>query len=168
MYNYSSYNQTDYMMPAKNLNYNQLDYTGQNLIAPNCYGQTTMMPPTSGIVSNNNLFNSYDGFIRGNMFTDLYQPYMVGEPFNLTPQNEREALLNKVREYDFAMIDLNLYLDTHPNDAEKIKAYNQYLSMSKQATNEYESKYGPLSQCSETLNSYPWAWLTPPWPWEGR
>jgi len=113
-----------------------------------------------------NITNSYEGFIRGNMFTDLYAPYTAGEPFNLTPANEREALLNKVRECDFAAIDLGLYLDTHPQDGEKIKAFNQSVMQGKKVRNEFETKYGPLSLESETLNSYPWAWITSPWPWE--
>jgi spore coat protein JB len=64
------------------------------------------------------------------------------------------------------MFDLDLYLDTHPDDAEKIKAYNQFMLQEHQARNEYETRYGPLSLGSEVLNSHPWAWTLPPWPWE--
>lgn len=113
------------------------------------------------------LINSYEGFIRGNMFEELYKPYLQAEPFNLRPQTEKEALLNRIREYSFALVDLNLYLDTHPNDAEKIKIYNQYLNELKQITNNYEAMFGPLTLSSEALNSYPWAWISGPWPWEG-
>ena len=112
------------------------------------------------------LINSQEGFIRGNMFNELYDPYLPTEPYRLTPQTEREAMLNKVREYTFALIDLNLYLDTHPNDVEKIKVFNQYSTQLRQVTNEFESRFGPLSLSSEYLNSYPWAWISTPWPWE--
>ncbi len=118
--------------------------------------------PTTG----SNLFDSYNGFIRGNMFANLYEPYTSNEPHPLTPANEREALLNRVREYGFALIDLNLYLDTHPEDRNMINTYNQYLQLKKQTEEEYERRYGPLALSSGALNTYPWAWLTPPWPWE--
>jgi spore coat protein JB len=144
MYNYSNYNQSDYLMPNNASNY---------------------LIPTGSQYSPK-LTTSYEGFIRGNMFADLYDPYISAEPFNLTPANEREALLNKVREYEFAAIDLTLYLDTHPQDGEKIKLFNQNAIQVKNARNEYETKYGPLSLGSEALNSYPWAWISSPWPWE--
>jgi spore coat protein JB len=146
MYNYTNCNQDNYSMNEMN-----------NYMPSNMYQS-----------SNQSLFNSYDGFIRGNMFAELYKPWMMGEPFNLTPTSEREALLNKVREYGFALVDLDLYLDVHESDAEMIKAYNQYLELEKNAKEEFESKYGPLSLTSETLNSYPWAWAIEPWPWEAR
>ena len=110
--------------------------------------------------------DSQTGFIRGNLFANLYEPYLRSEPFPLKPINQRESLLNKVREYDFALVELDLFLDNHPNDQEKIQLYNQYLKQSKQAGQEYEQRYGPLSLNSDWLNTYPWGWLTPPWPWE--
>jgi spore coat protein JB len=139
--------------------YNKSDYAGM-------HDDSNYMMPAKAKSYNQNLINSYDGFIRGNMFAELYRPYITGEPFNLMPQNEREDLLNKVREFGFAMIDLDLYLDTHPDDVEKIKVYNQYLIQEKQATDEYEKRYGPLSLGSDVLNSYPWTWASTPWPWE--
>ncbi|MFA5407477.1 MAG: spore coat protein CotJB [Bacilli bacterium] len=141
-------------------NYNQNDYAG-------LYGNThNYMVPTPSQGYSQSLVNSYDGFVRGNMYAELYNPYTPNEPFKLTPQNDKEGLLNKVREYEFALVDLNLYLDTHPEDIEKIKAYNQYLLLEKQATNEFETKYGPLTLCSEALNTSPWAWVSNAWPWE--
>ena len=110
--------------------------------------------------------DSQTGFIRGNLFANLYEPYLRSEPFPLKPINQRESLLNKVREYDFALVELDLFLDNHPNDQEKIQLYNQYLKQNKQARQEYEQRYGPLSLNSDWLNTYPWGWLTPPWPWE--
>lgn len=110
--------------------------------------------------------DSYTGFIRGNLFDELYHPYFDNEPFPLSPNNEREALLNKIREYNFALIDLNLYLDVFPDDQEKISLFNDYVNKNKTITREYEQRYGPLNLRSEALNSYPWSWIMPPWPWE--
>jgi spore coat protein JB len=157
MYNHSNYNQNDYNF--------QSAYEQNERILPHIgYNKKNHTIPNIGYEQN--IFNSYDGFIRGNMFPSLYGPYITEEPFKLTPQNEREALLDRVRELDFATLDLGLYLDTHPDDEEMIKSYNQYLNQEKQASAEYESRYGPLSRSSETLNTYPWAWIMPPWSWE--
>ncbi|MDD2469617.1 MAG: spore coat protein CotJB [Bacilli bacterium] len=145
MYNYYNYNVHDYMEPA-------------GISSPNI----SAIPQTY----NQKLYTPSEGFIRGNMFPNLYDPYITAEPFKLNPQTENEALLNQVREYTFSLIDLNLYLDTHPNDSEVINLYNQFVNQLKQAKMAYENKFGPLTLGSETLNSQPWAWLVSPWPWE--
>lgn len=161
MNNYYNYNPSDYPA-ATDYGCGTPNYMDQ---ASNPMQNDYMLTPTN-LGDNNRLFNSYDGFIRGNMFADLYSPYTPNEPYNLVPANEREAFLNKIREYGFALVDLDLYLDTHPDDRDKINVYNQYLQLQNQAVEEYESKYGPLSLKSNALNSYPWAWEMPPWPWE--
>lgn len=116
---------------------------------------------------NARVLSPYEGFIRGNMFADLYDPYYSTEPYQLTPQNEQEALLNKYRMFDFACTDIGLYLDTHPDDGEMIKLWNQYRKQADQWKKEYETRYGPLTQTGENMNVYPWAWNMSPWPWEG-
>ena len=66
----------------------------------------------------------------------------------------------------FAMVDLGLYLDVNPNNQEMIKLFNQYREEKENLTKEYESKYGPITPSSDSLNSYPWAWNKMPWPWD--
>ena len=61
----------------------------------------------------NKLVDAKEGFLRGNMFRDLYDPYKNMRCKELKPTTEREALLYKVMEMDFAVNDLNLYLDFH-------------------------------------------------------
>lgn len=147
MYNYSNYSEHDYHMPNMSEGYPL---------------------PASIPTTRHNVLSAREGFIRGNMFSDLYEPYIAVEPFPLTPASEREDLLNHVRDYGFATTDLALYLDVHPEDREKIKIYDECLHEGLRYRNEYEKRYGPLTLDSETLNNYPWAWITPPWPWEVR
>ena len=33
---------------------------------------------------------------------------------------------------------------------------------------DYESKYGPITLDSDSLNSYPWSWNDMPWPWDNQ
>lgn len=106
------------------------------------------------------------GYMRGNMFEDLYNQYKNYSVSEIVSSTEEEALMNKIRQYRFAMIDLNLYLDTHPNDANVIKIFNSYQKLEKQACYEYESKYGPLTIDDIPNNINVWIWDNGPWPWE--
>lgn len=114
----------------------------------------------------NTLYTPNEGFIRGNMFTNLYSPYEREEPFQIQPMNEQAEMLTNIDALTFATIDLNLYLDVNPNDQNAIELFNQYRRQKEQLANEYQNKYGPLVLSSESLNTYPWAWDNRPWPWE--
>lgn len=114
---------------------------------------------------NNEILEPYNGFVRGNMFGNLYQGYKNYRPQNINPQNEREALLNQWQQYNFATVDLNLYLDTHPNDTNALKLFNNYNNILKQITKKYEDTYGPLKlEDANSNNSF--NWVKGPWPWE--
>ena len=108
----------------------------------------------------------YLGFIRGNLFDNLYNPYKNYKPEEIEANDEREALLYQLLQYKFALIELNLYLDTNPNDKEAIELFNQYQKIEKQMCNQYESMYGPLTLDSNYLNNDNWVWNNSPWPWE--
>lgn len=112
------------------------------------------------------LYDVYNGFIRGNMFPDLYNQYKLTRPYDIKPVNEQADLLTKVDAYCFAAHDVNLYLDTHPNDRAMIDLYNQYKEDAEAVLKEYENKYGPLFVNSN--EGYPWSWNNMPWPWENN
>lgn len=112
-----------------------------------------------------NILDPYQGFIRGNMFSNLYDGYKNYKIYNVNSTNERENLINQWQQYNFALVDLNLYLDTHPNDTNAIKLYNNYNNILKQISKKYESMYGPLTVNSDN-NQNNWIWINSPWPWE--
>ena len=114
----------------------------------------------------NQLVEPYEGLVKGNLFANLYDPYKNYRPMELEPDNEREALLYQLMQYKFALIELNLHLDTHPDDREVIELYNKYLKIEKQMCDKYESMYGPLTTDSNNLNENRWEWINSPWPWE--
>ena len=114
------------------------------------------------------MYDPYQGFIRGNMFPELYNGYKLNKPFEVSPMNEQAELLTYIDSLGFAMIDLNLYLDVYPDDQKAIDLYNQYRIQNINYTNQYENKYGPLLPNSNALRTVPWAWNESPWPWEGR
>lgn len=113
-----------------------------------------------------NLYDPYQGFIRGNLFKDLYSPYKLNKPYDISPANEQARMLTNIDAISFAMDDLNLYLDIYPNAKEYIDLFNKYRVQKRELVKEYESKYGPLSLNSDSMNSYPWAWDRTPYPWE--
>ena len=113
-----------------------------------------------------NILSPMEGFLRGNMFQDEYEPYRNLTYFKLYPKDEKEKLFYQVMAYSFAINDLNLYLDLHPENKEVFNLFKKYVQEEKELCGEYVKKYGPL-EVTETLgNKYDW--LNSPWPWETR
>ena len=75
----------------------------------------------------------------------------------------REELMKKIMQYKFAVNDLSLYLDTHPNDRNALKLHNEYVKELKEVEKCYEEKFGPLT--FETQMDT-WQWIEDKWPWE--
>jgi spore coat protein JB len=78
--------------------------------------------------------------------------------------NEREKLLKEISEYQFAVFDLQLFLDTHTQNAEVLKKMKTYRDEMNTLVKEYEEKFGPLTKNMNTSNN--WNWIKAPWPWE--
>lgn len=76
----------------------------------------------------------------------------------------REKLLEEVMAADFTVIDLNLYLDTHPNDLRAIAISNNSIQKAKMLRSNFERCYGPLTPA--TFSKCPYEWIESPWPWE--
>lgn len=77
----------------------------------------------------------------------------------------KEELLKKITELDFYIIDLHLYLDTHPMDTEAIMLYNDCVIQVKELREEYNRQYGMLLANNST-SKQPWQWIENPWPWQ--
>jgi spore coat protein JB len=127
------------------------------------FNQITNLPNNT---KDNLLYEPYEGFIKGNMYKDLYDPYKIRQPYEIRPMNEQAELLTRIDALCFACIDLSLYLDVYPDDRNILTLFNQYREEKKQLESMYERKYGPLLLSSDSLNTYPWAWNNKPWPWE--
>jgi spore coat protein JB len=76
-----------------------------------------------------------------------------------------EALMQKLRQVDFALYDTILYLDAYPNCRKALAHYHTLLEMHKNLKTEYEKEYGPITAFgNESKSSYDWT--STPWPWE--
>ena len=61
-------------------------------------------------MSNPKFFTEKEGYLRGNMFRNLYSQYKNYEPQTLRPTTEQEEMFLRMSEAEFAAHDLNLYL----------------------------------------------------------
>jgi spore coat protein JB len=82
------------------------------------------------------------------------------------PDEKYYKLLQELQELDFVLVELTLYLDTHPNDLEAIKQFNQFAQKRQQKARAFELEYGPLLQFGHSFSRYPWEWKEAPWPWQ--
>lgn len=79
---------------------------------------------------------------------------------------KREAMLKKLSTYQFAALDLQLFLDTHPGDETTLEKMNMFKSKAVKAKSDYEKQFGPLQKNITEGNN--WNWINGPWPWESE
>lgn len=93
--------------------------------------------------------------------------------------SDRQALLQRINEASFAVVDITLYLDTHPTDMEALQFFKKVMKERKIALEEFEAKYEPLmvdcvnpKENNKTgfASDYPgqehWTWADGPIPWD--
>ncbi len=80
---------------------------------------------------------------------------------------ERMQCLLKIQELSFVTVDLNLYLDTHPDDVKALEHYNKAVAELMVLRKQYEEAYGPLTNFGHSVNyGNTWRWIEHPWPWD--
>ncbi len=77
---------------------------------------------------------------------------------------ERDMLLKKIGTCKFAIVDIDLFLDTHPGDTEMLKKRREYTEQLMPLIKQFEEKYGPLTKDENAANK--WSWVKDPWPWD--
>ena len=75
-------------------------------------------------------------------------------------------LLEELRATDFVLVELTLYLDTHPHDQAAIQQFNEFAHYRHQLKLRVEEYYGPLQQYGNSYSATPWNWNDSPWPWQ--
>ena len=72
----------------------------------------------------------------------------------------REEMMARIKGLNFAIIELGLYLDTHPDDEKALCLHRKYCKEYRELTDKYQKIYGPLTikfPCNK------WRWLEEPW-----
>ncbi|HIU02463.1 MAG TPA: spore coat protein CotJB [Candidatus Onthocola gallistercoris] len=83
-------------------------------------------------------------------------------------QFSKEQLMLIIYQHSFAVDDIVLYLDSHPDDGQALEYFREHNHIRNQALKEYARRFGPLT--IETANdtaSQSWQWIQTKWPWEG-
>lgn len=83
-----------------------------------------------------------------------------------TLPDEYYKWIEELQELDFVLVELTLYLDTHPDDVASIKQFNDFSYKRRLLTQKIEEKYGPLQQFGNSYSNAPWEWNKGPWPWQ--
>ena len=79
--------------------------------------------------------------------------------------SERQMLLRKISEQQFAATEIALFLDTHPDNQQALSLHEQYTNEYLALKKAYEEKFGPLTAFCPNRGEK-WCWVKDPWPWE--
>ncbi|MBY0757823.1 MULTISPECIES: spore coat protein CotJB [Sellimonas] len=81
--------------------------------------------------------------------------------------SSRKDLLNHINTVSFAVNDIQLYLNTHPEDTEALAYFHEYKEKRVKALKEYATCYGPLTIDTVDASACDrWNWVNEPWPWQ--
>lgn len=77
----------------------------------------------------------------------------------------KEDLKKLIQTTNFALVDLALYLDTHPKCPCGLATYHEYHRTLMMALKIYESRFEPLTIYG-VYNEKRFDWKDEPWPWQ--
>ena len=106
-------------------------------------------------------YGQADALANGTLFPGLNLPFHLKVDASALSDNhstQLQALL-------FVVTELGMYLDTHQDDAEAFRLFQQYTEMAREAKKQYEQMHGPLTKLSAGQDAA-YRWLDDPWPWE--
>ncbi|MCR8643685.1 spore coat protein CotJB [Paenibacillus sp. N1-5-1-14] len=76
------------------------------------------------------------------------------------------SMLKDLQAVDFVIIELTLYLDTHPCDAQAIEQIRQFSHNRMELARRFEAEFGPLNPFGQQAGCTNWQWIDTPWPWQ--
>ncbi|MBQ8766612.1 MAG: spore coat protein CotJB [Clostridia bacterium] len=112
---------------------------------------TTLVPPETALA-------------RGSSFANLYIPYKYEATKILKGSNPRQNILALIDIYTFLIVDLNMFLNTHPNNERAKALITTFKTELNKLKDYYNTNFSPLTMDAVSNESY----ITGPWPWEDR
>lgn len=79
---------------------------------------------------------------------------------------KRETLMHKIQMYAFTAHECALYLDCHPNNKQALEKHRKAVEMMRDAVEQYEGMYGPLT--ANSAGGKDWNWINGAWPWQNK
>lgn len=98
------------------------------------------------------------GLMAGTIFPVLDKPILRLR--REQEMNEREKLLKRIAAEDFAVIELHMFMDSHPNNKEAAMKLKEHDMKSQMLRKEFEETYGPLM--ANQIQANRWAWISEP------
>jgi spore coat protein JB len=78
--------------------------------------------------------------------------------------DERQRILLDLMAQEFVVIELSLFLNTHPRDERAIADHNQAVQRLRRLKDIYQDRFGILTDYE--VSGVPWSYVNEPWPWE--
>lgn len=79
---------------------------------------------------------------------------------------DKKELMHHINVISFAVDDVSLFLNTHPDDCRARQSFEKWNSERQQALHEYADNFGPLTLDSACSDADCWSWINDPWPWQ--
>ena len=81
--------------------------------------------------------------------------------------NEKMKLRRRLYELDFAIYELTLFLDSHPESEKALELMREYREKRAAVADEYREKFGDLIRtAADAPAEGSWKWTDGPWPWD--
>jgi len=138
-------------------------------VAEDCVPETGVLPACAPLANpyvpfqqeNAPVYQAPKALIRGTLYPGLDLPFM-----NMINQKEMTRNpMNRLQAMDFAIGELSLYLDTHPNDTEALELFQTYVETYADALQKFEQDYGASTRYGAGIRGR-YDWTDGPWPWE--
>lgn len=81
---------------------------------------------------------------------------------------EQKKLLREIDILSFTLVEITLFLDTHPGNQEAMRHFDFYNRLQKEKNKEYSNQFGPLTLNQAKGQTKEFQWTMQPWPWEGE
>lgn len=79
--------------------------------------------------------------------------------------SDKQKLMRKIQDQSFVLVDVMLYLDSHPDCKEALSYYHKHKELKEKLVKEFENTYGPLTAMG-VVSDDRWTWSTCAFPWE--
>lgn len=99
---------------------------------------------------------------NGTIFQNLQKPFFIENQMSQRAADSKtpmEKLMLQIQAVSFYLIDLALYLDTHPGEPEATELYQQHRLKRKELLAQFAAEHYPLTMDCEgcqTAGSIPW------------
>lgn len=120
------------------------------------------------------LYDWHTALCNGTIFPDLNLEFWATKNMTCAPKScssKQEAMMTEIMEISFAVDDLKLYLDTHPDCMKGMELFSQLQEHRVHLLEEYNRLYYPLTvdtMLGRAVNATgEFSWGDCPAPWEG-